>query len=99
VRSPTSGIQTPGLTEVSISTSHLAKSRKDHSRPSVEDTWQRSRTHRYFGYQGFKLTEDLCHWGSQVTKSRNDEDHPSEGEHVASIQDSEKTPKGSRSSD
>ena len=65
-----------------------------------EDMWQQSRisgkilkgrVHQYFGYQGFELTKDLCHWGSQVAKSRNDEDGPSEGGHMAAIQDFRKS--------
>jgi hypothetical protein len=89
--------------KVSILTSHLAKSRNDLDHPSVEDTWWRSRVHRYFGYWGFKLTEDLCHWGSQVAKSRNDEDCPSEGGDVAAIQDfgeniERKSPSGNQKS-
>jgi hypothetical protein len=52
----------------------------DLSRPSVGDTWQRSRVRRYFGYQGFKLTEKFCHQGIASREiSRLNQDHPSVG--------------------
>jgi hypothetical protein len=42
-RSPISGIQTSEVRKGSPSTSQVAKSRENHSRPLEEDGWQRSR--------------------------------------------------------
>jgi hypothetical protein len=43
VRSPVSGIRTSEVRKRSPSTSRVVKSRENHSRPSEEDRWQRSR--------------------------------------------------------